>query len=177
MGCPPKDAKPATGAERSRGPTEAVRAEEVPVDRGQPARQVGGGDLGVWFALPDGWTARGAREGDLVARAWGPPSSGVALELWRWDGELASLDALLAGDDWAWRADGPYAEIPSADGDPWVGTFRQNAEDPRLDRVGFAWFFMVAGRGVGVVARVPSGRMEAGFAAARDVVRTAEAGR
>lgn len=176
-GCPPKEAKPTSSGGESRGPTDDVRAVEVPVDRGQPATRVGGGDLGVVFDLPDGWTARRTNDGDRVARAWGPPSSGVALEIWRWDGDVASLETVMERDPWAWRAAGPYEDIAAADGDPWVGTFRENGEDPRRDRVGFAWFFIVGGRGVGVVSRVPAERMERGFAASRAVVRTARAGK
>jgi len=148
-----------------------------PEDRGAPARTLGGPGAGVVFSLPRGWTARPVSGDDVVVgRAWGPPRTGVELELRRWDGDPDSIEPLLRKDPWAWSADGPYAQIDGADGQPLVASFRESTgDDPSLDIIGFGWFFSVQGRGVGVVARVPAARMEAGFSAATEVVRTARA--
>lgn len=112
----------------------------------------------------------------MTAVAFGPPRTGVVLELRTWDGDPASLDELMTGDPWGWTAHGPYAEITGADGEPLVATFRESTgPDPSRDRIGLAWFFTVEGRGVGMIARVPATRLEAGFHAAWGVVVTASA--
>ncbi len=112
----------------------------------------------------------------MVARAFGPARTGVRLELSRWDGREESVADLLEVDPWSWRAEGPYANIEGADGPPLVATFREvTGRDSSRDWIGFAWFFKVGGRGVGVVARVPASRMEAGFVATRGVVVSARA--
>lgn len=178
-GCPPKSQRPApvdAGEDRS-SPVDDVEVAPVPVDRGQPARELRGGDLGVVLTLPRGWTALLVEgEGDVVARAFGPARTGVGLELFRWDGREESVADVLDVDPWSWRAEGPYAVIEGADGPPLVATFREvTGRDSSRDQIGFAWFFTVEGRGVGLIARVPAARMEAGFVAARGVVVSARA--
>jgi len=179
VGCPPRTTRttsPKNGAETKSGEAQAVIL-PVPDGAGVPARRVGGVHAGVVLSLPVGWTARPVEgEGPVTAMAFGPPTTGVELELRTWDGNSDSLGSLTAGDPLAWVAQGPYAEIAGADGEPLVATFREgDRRESSRDRIGLAWFFFVAGRGVGVIARVPVTRLEAGFHAAWDVVMTARA--
>jgi hypothetical protein len=176
LGCAPKAARPPPEtAGDGPGRVGSTTVGSSPVDRGLPARLLGGVGAGVLLTLPDGWTARRVDDGGaVVAVAYGPPEGGVKLELRRWDGDPASVAVLMASDPWAWSATGPYAAIEAADGDPLVATFRESVgEDPSRDVLGLGWFFLVQGRGVGVVARVPATRLESGFRDAWGVVGTA----
>ncbi|MCO4773303.1 MAG: hypothetical protein KDA24_24930 [Deltaproteobacteria bacterium] len=178
VGCPPKASKaPPRSDGEARNTVSDAGVAPTPEDRGQPARVLTSDVVGVELTLGKGWSARTVSgEGPVVARAWGPPRSGAVLDLIRWDGTEDSVAEILSVDPWAWDAEGPYTVIEGADLPPLVATFREVlGEDSSRDRIGFAWFFTVDGEGVGVVARVPATRMEAGFTAARGAVVSARA--
>lgn len=145
-------------------------AEVEPEDRGRSASEVRDRGTGVGFELPEGWTVAGGR-GDVVASAYEPGDGAMRLQLRRWDGDPDSLAPLLDRDPWSWSAEGPYAHVPVADGEPLVAAWR--VDDPVIgDTVVFAWFFRVASDGLGVLMRVPVTRIEEGWETAEAILAT-----
>ncbi len=148
-------------------------ATAAPEDRGAPAGSVVDRRTGLHLDLPEGWTARSG-PGGVISTAWEAAQAPVRLQLIPWDGDPGALDALMAPDPWSWSAPGPYAAVRVADGEPIVTTWREgDAASPADEWVVFGWFFLVDGRGVGLLARVPVSRLEAGWVTANAILATA----